>query len=155
MIHGLDLDDHTRPPLARLNSSGLPISAKQANKVWRGLVQVEGSMEPAIPVALKWIGGETKLATELGCSLAASVLGLPVPKGLLVLAGRDQLPGLSAAAKPTLGGNDVLCFASVYQWPDDTWARLSDDESASEYSFSHLCETSQAAPGAAWDELAC
>ena len=154
MIHGLELDDTNRPPLARLNSSGLIINAGQANKVWRGLVQVEGSMEPSVPVAMKWMSGSHKLPVELACSLAASELGLPVPRGVAVLAQRDQLPGLPGLAKPLPGTDDFLCYGSAHQWPDDSRAHHLDGPSAEEFTWKDLCESNVAAPGAAWDELA-
>lgn len=155
MIHGLDLDDTSRPPLARLNSSGLPIEAGQTHKVWRGMVQVEGSMESCLPVALKWMsGGAHKLPVELACSLAAAELGIPVPRGVVVLAKRDQLPGLPGFAKPMAGTDDYLCYGSMHQWPDDSSARQLDDASAAEATWRHLCDDQGAAPGAAWDELA-
>lgn len=154
MIHGLDPSDTSRPPLARLNSGGLPINAGQVHKVWRGLVQVPGSMEPGIPVALKWMAGAHKLPIELACALAGAELSLPVPSGVVVLATRDQLPGLPAAARPVPGSDDYLCYGSMHQWPDDSSARLLDDEAAAEHTWRQLCATQSAAPGAAWDELA-
>lgn len=156
MIHGLDLDDTTRAPLARLNSSGLPIDAGQVHKVWRGLVQVEGCMEPSVPVALKWMaGGEHKLPLELACSLAGAELGLTIPRGVLVLSRRDQLPGLPGTARPLPGTEDYLCYGSVHQWPDDTVARLLDDDDAvEEHTWQKLCASPGAPAGAAWDELA-
>lgn len=154
MIPGLDLNDTSRAPLARLNSSGLPIHAGQVNKVWRGLVQVEGSLEPSVPVALKWMSGVHKLPVELACALAGTALGLPIPRGVAVLAQRDQLPGLPGNAKPLAGTDDYLCFGSVHQWPDDSTARLLGDSSADEFTWRSLCSGPTAAPGAAWDELA-
>lgn len=155
MIHGLDLLDTTRAPLARLNSSGLPIRAGQVHKVWRGLVQVEGCMEPSVPVVLKWMSGEIKAPMELACSLVGAEVGLPVPRGVMVLAKRDQLPTLSASAKPLPGTDDFLCYGSALQWPDDSAARLlTDDKAVAEHLWKTLCDSSVAAPGAAWDELA-
>jgi hypothetical protein len=155
MIHGLDLEDTTRPPLARLNSGGVPIVAGQVHKVWRGLVQVPGSMEPGVPVALKWMAGAHKLPIELACALAGSELALAVPRGLVVLATREQLPGLPAGARPVPGTDEYLCFGSQLQWPDDSSARLiGDDAAAEEHTWRQLCSTPAAAPGAAWDELA-
>ncbi len=153
MIHGLDLDDHKAPPFARLVSTGLPIDKGQVHKVWRGLVQVPGSTEPAIPVALKWMSGQSKLPIELACSLAAAQLGLPVPRGVVVLSSRDQLPGLPAAVKPLPGSDDVICYGGMHQWPDDSAARLLDEDGAAEYTWRQLCQSASAAPGAAWDEL--
>ena len=154
VIHGLDLDDTTRAPLARLNSSGLVINVGQTHKVWRGLVQVERCMEPAIPVALKWMPGSHKLPIELACALAAAEIGLPVPRGVLVLAKRDQLPGLVAAAKPLPGSDDFLCYGSAHQFPDDSRAQHLDGPGTEEFTWKDLCDHPVAAPGAAWDELA-
>ena len=153
MIHGLDLSDTQRAPLARLNSGGLPINAGQMNRVWRGMVQVPGSFEPSVPVAIKWMPGQAKLPIELACSLAGAELRLKVPRGVLVLATRDQLPGLPAGAKPLPGTDDYLCFGSMHQWPDDSAARALDDASSREHTWRQLCELPSAAPAAAWDEL--
>lgn len=154
MIHGLDPADTTRPPLARLNSGGLPINAGQVHKVWRGLVQVPGSMEPGVPVALKWMAGAHKLPIELACALAGAELGLPVPHGIVVLATREQLHGLPSGARPLPGSQDYLCYGSLHQWPDDSTARLLDDAAAADHTWRKLCSGPAAASGAAWDELA-
>ena len=112
-------------------------------------------MEPCLPVALKWMsGGAHKLPVELACSLAAAELGLPVPRGVVVLAKGDQLPGLPGYAKPIAGTDDYLCYGSMHQWPDDSGVRQLDDASATESTWRHLCDSPGAAPGAAWDELA-
>lgn len=153
MIHGLDPADTTRPPWARLQSGGVPINAGQVHKVWRGQVQVPGSMEPCVPVALKWMPGVAKLPIELACALAAAELNLSVPRGVVVIAARDQLPGLPAAARTLSSSQDVICFGSLHQWPDDSVARLLDDEAAAEHTWRRLCEMPAAASGAAWDEL--
>jgi len=153
VIHGLDLDDPKVPPLARLVSTGIPIDKGQVHKAWRGLVQVPGSTEPGVPVALKWLPGQSKLPIELACALAAHQLGLPVPRGVVVLASRDQVPGLPAGAKPLPGSDDVICYGGVHQWPDDSTARLLDEDGAAEYTWRQLCQGGSAAPGAAWDEL--
>lgn len=155
MIHGIDLADASRAPVARLTSSGIPIKAGQTHKVWRGLVQVEGCTEPSEPVALKWMSSTIKVALELACSLAANEMKLPVPRGVVVLAPRDQLPGLPAAAKPLPGTDDMLCFGSAFHFPDDTAARLlNDDAAVEEYTWRRLCDSRHAASSAAWDELA-
>lgn len=154
MIPGLDPTDTTRPPIARLNSGGLPIDAGQVHRVWRGQVQVPGCTEPSVPVALKWMTGQVKLPIELACAMAAAELQLPVPRGVVVLADRDQLPGLPASARPAPGGTDFICFGSLHQWPDDSITRLMDDDAAEEYVWQQLCNRPVAARGAAWDELA-
>jgi hypothetical protein len=101
------------------------------------------------------MSGSHKLPIELACSMAGQLLPIPIPKGVVVLAERDQLPGLSGAAKPMPGSSLFLCFGSVHQWPDDTIARmLNDDAAADEFTWRQLCESGSAAPGAAWDELA-
>jgi hypothetical protein len=153
-VQPLDLHDTSRPPLAELNSSGIPISAGQVHKVWRGLVQAPGCLESCQPVVFKWMSGQHKLPIELACSLAGVALGLAVPRGVVVLAKRDQMPGLPAGAKPLPGTDDYLCFGSVHQWPDDNFVRLLDDAGNEEYVWRRLCDTAGAAPGAAWDELA-
>lgn len=154
MIPGLDPKDTSRPPLARLNSGGLPVFAGQVHKVWRGQVQVPGCTEPSVPVALKWMSGQVKLSIELACSIAGSELHVRIPHGVVVLAERDQLPGLPSTARPLGNGKDFLCFGSLHQWPDDSATRMMDDEAAEEYVWQQLCRQPAAANGAVWDELA-
>ncbi len=98
--------------------------------------------------------GQVKLPIELACALAAAEMQLPVPRGIVVLADRDQLPGLPASARPVPNGTEYLCFGSSHQWPDDSVTRLMDDEAAEEYVWQQMCKLPVAATGAAWDELA-
>ncbi|MBB1161488.1 hypothetical protein [Aquariibacter albus] len=153
LVPGLDLDDTSRPPWARLMSGGLTVEAGQENKVWRGQLQVPGSTESCVPAVVKWMNNQPKVAIELACALAAAELKLDVPRGVVVLAERDQLPGLPVRAKPLPNTQDFLCFGSVHQWPDDSAVRMLDDAAAEEHTWRRLCEMPAAAPGAAWDEL--
>ena len=147
-----DLEVWRRPPVCRLTSSGLLLEGNHQNKVWRGLVAVEGSVDACRPMAIKWLPRQVTLATELACSLAGQALRLRVPAGYLVLAGVDQLPGLPRRALS--GGDTVVCFGSTLQWPDDSLARmLADDSAVEELTWRKVCETPQGSSGAAWDEL--
>lgn len=141
-------------PVVQLVSVGPPIREGQIHRAWRGMVQTPGSVEPAIPVAMKYMASPVKLAIELGCSLASAVLGLPVPRGMLVLANPADLTGLPTDARQIAGRDEVLLYGSVLRWPDDTAERaLSDDASIADFLWHRFCDTKVAAPGAAWDEL--
>jgi len=115
------------------------------------MVQTPGSTEPAISVVLKWMPSRVKVAIELGCSLAAMAFKLDVPRGMLVLADVDALAGLPAAATPLPGGR-ILCYGSVLRWPETARPR-DGDAAVDEFIWQRFCETTTAAPGAAWDEL--
>lgn len=147
-----DLVRWRNPPLFRMLSPGTLLSGNHTNKVWRGMCQVPQNMEPAIPMIIKWIEKKELLAAELACSLAARAFKLDIPIGVLVLAEKDQLNGLPR--RVTGHENDfLLCFGSEFQWPDDTIARPSDSDSAKEWVWNRICQTSQGSNGGVWDEL--
>lgn len=147
-----DLQRWRLPPVYQMLSGGTVLPGMHQNKVWRGLAQLPGNTEPGISLCIKWVKQKEVLATELACSLAAQALKLQVPRGVLVIADRDQLPGLPARA--TNGSQEqVLCFGSELQWPDDTLARPIGREAVEEWVWRRLCETPQGPAGAVWDEL--
>ena len=117
-----DLQRWRVPPVYRMLSGGMVLNGRHQNKVWRGLAQLPNNTEPGVSLCIKWIRQKEALATELACSLAAQALKLQVPRGALVIADREQLPGLPASVKGART-DKVLCFGSEYQWPDDTLAR--------------------------------
>lgn len=145
-----DLEIWRNPPVYRLLSSGMRLEGNHVNKVWRGLAHPQGGSESGVPMIVKWLPKAVPLATELACALAGQALRLQVPRGALVLADADQLPGLPRRFE----GRTVLCFGSHLQWPDDTIARLiHDDAAVEELIWQRLCETPEGPAGAAWDEL--
>lgn len=149
-----DPDDLESLPVVHLMSAGAPIYAGQLNRVWRALVQTPGSVDSALPVVLKFMPSNVKVSIELGCSLASAVIGLPVPRGMVVLANPDELVGLPQQARPLPGRSEVLCYASVLRWPDDTAERaLADDPAVTDFLWRRFCDTKLASPSAAWDEL--
>ena len=149
-----DPDDLASLPVVHLVSAGEAVYAGQVNRAWRALVQSPGSVEPALPVVLKYMDSQVRLAMELGCSLAAQALKLPVPRGMLVLANPAELRGLPQSARPLTGRREVLCYGSVLRWPEDTAERgIADDARVEDFIWQRFCETKTAAPGAAWDEL--
>lgn len=149
-----DPDDPASLPVVHLVSAGEAVYAGQIHRAWRALVQSPGSVEPAIPVVLKHMDSHVRLAMELGCSLAAHALKLPVPRGMLVLANPAELRGLPEAARPLSGRSEVLCYGSVLRWPEDTAERgIEDDSRGEDFIWERFCSTKTAAPGAAWDEL--
>lgn len=147
-----DLQRWREPPVYHLLSTGIPLTGNHVNKVWRGLCQKQGSLEPGIPMVVKFLSKPEALATELACTLAARALKLQVPNGTLVLAERGQLPGLPNRVQgaPT---DLVLCFGSELQWPDDTTARPKQADAAEEWIWNKLCATHQGPAGGVWDEL--
>lgn len=147
-----DLQRWRDPPIYRMLSPGTLLSGDHTNKVWRGMTQIPYNTEPGIPMIIKWIEKNERLAAELACSLAARAFKLDVPGGVLVLAEKDQLCALPR--RVTGSANDyLLCFGSEFQWPDDTIARPANNDSAQEWVWSRLCDTSQGSSGGAWDEL--
>ena len=147
-----DLQRWRVPPVYRMLSGGLLLPGRHENKVWRGLAQYPDNTEPGVSLCIKWVKRKEVLATELACSLAAQALKLQVPRGVLVIADRDQLPGLPIRAGEGMG-NRVLCFGSELQWPDDTLARPVGIKAVEDWVWRRLCETPQGPTGAVWDEL--
>ena len=147
-----DLQRWRPPPIYQMLSGGTVVPGQHLNKVWSGLAQVPGSTEPGTSLIIKWVPKKEVLATELACSLAAQALRLQVPPGVLVLAERDQLPGLPARV---VGGSRdaVLCFGSELQWPDNTAGRPVGGEAVEEWVWRRLCQTAEGPVGAVWDEL--
>ena len=147
-----DLQRWRAPPVYRLLSPGSLLEGNHQHKVWRGIAQTPGSHEPGMPLVFKWSAKPAVLAAELACALAARALRLQVPVGVLVLAQKDQLPGLPARVR----GKEtdvVICFGSELQWPDDTLARPTGEEAAAEWTWQKLCDTPQGPAGGVWDEL--
>lgn len=103
-------------------------------------------------MAIKWAQKNQVLAAELACSMAAQALKLPVPPGALVLAEKDQLPGLPLRVRGA-GSDKLLCFGSELQWPDDMHVRPKDAEDAEEWVWDQVCGTNQGPAGGVWDEL--
>lgn len=149
-----DPDDIATLPVVHLVSAGEAIYARQVNRAWRAMVQTPGSTEPAIPVALKFMESHVRVAMELGCSLAAYALRLPVPRGMIVLANPAELIGLPSDAKRLSGRAEVLCYGSVLRWPEDTAEQVLDEDArVQNFLWQRFCATKTAAPSAAWDEL--
>lgn len=147
-----DLQDLRQPPIYYMLSGGTYVPGQNKNKVWRGLAQLAGNTEPGSSFFVKWLDKNEVLATELACSLAARALKLQVPRGVLLVAERDQLPGISL--RVTGAATDrVLCFGSELQWPDDTTARPTGHQAVEEWVWKRICASPQGPAGAVWDEL--
>ena len=147
-----DLQRWRAPPIYQMLSGGTLVPGQHQNKVWSGLAQIPGSTEPGTSLIVKWVAKKEILATELACSLAAQALRLQVPRGFLVIAEKDQLPGLPA--RVTGGAHDkVICFGSELQWQDDTIGRPVGSQAVEEWVWKRLCQTDQGPVGAVWDEL--
>jgi hypothetical protein len=149
-----DPDDLESLPVVQLMSAGPPIYEQQINRAWRGLVQAPGSVQPGFPAVLKFMPSNVKVSIELGCSLASAALKLPVPRGMLALADPSDLQGMPADAKSIPGRSEVLCYASMLQWPQDTMERVDkEDQAVADHLWNRFCHSNVASPGAAWDEL--
>lgn len=136
----------------RLLCTGTLLEGNHLNKVWRGMAQRANSLEPGLPMMVKWVAKKEVLAAELACAVAARALRLPVPGGALVMAEKADLPGLPQRVRG--GPKDmVLCFGSELQWPDDTMARPRAADDAEEWVWQQVCHSSQGASGGVWDEL--
>lgn len=147
-----DPDDVSTLPLVELMSAGRPIYAGQVNPVWMAMVQAEGVTEPAISVALKYVDSRVKVAIELGCSLSAIALKIPVPRGMLVRVDPTLLPELLSQNPKRLATGEVLCFASILRWPERNRPRTG-DPAVDDHVWKRFCESASASPSAAWDEL--
>ena len=132
-------------------SAGPPIREGQIHRAWGAMVQTAGSTEPAIPVVLKHMSG-VRVAIELACSLAASALRLPVPRGMLVMANPDELTGFSTTDSLSASRRRLICYGSVLRWPETARAR-NGDSAVDDFIWQRFCETATASSGAAWDEL--
>ena len=69
-----DLQRWREAPVYRLLSTGSLLSGSHQNKVWRGMGQYPGSLEPGVPMMVKWVAKKQVLAAELACALAARAL---------------------------------------------------------------------------------
>lgn len=147
-----DLQRWRTPPVMRLLSTGTLLAGNHQNKVWRGMAQVPNSLEPGLPMIIKWVPKNETLAAELACALAGRALKLQIPPGFLVLAEKADLPGLPSrvVGEPS---HLVLCYGSELQWPDDTLMRPNTSDAIEEWIWQRLCNTPQGAVGGVWDEL--
>lgn len=147
-----DLQRWRETPVMRLLCTGSLLQGNHLNKVWRGMAQRSSSLEPAVPMMVKWVAKKEVLAAELACAAAARALKLPVPGGALVLAEKHDLPGLPAKVRGA-STDPVICFGSELQWPDDTLARPRGTYAAEEWVWGQVCQSQQGASGGVWDEL--
>lgn len=104
----------------------------------------------SLPMIVKRIPSQVTAAVEIACGLAARELRLNVPMAGLVVAEREDLPGL----EDDVPGDRFLLVGSHYQRPDALYAEVVDNDPAAEsLIWDSLCATSVGRQGAAWDEL--
>ena len=59
-----------------------------------------------------------------------------------------DLQGMPADAKPIPGRSEVLCYASMLQWPQDTMERVDKgDQAVADFLWNRFCHSSVASPG--------
>jgi hypothetical protein len=125
------------------------LAGKHMHPAWRGQVG-NRSTARAKPMILKWLDSHLAICIEFASALAAQCLKLPVPVPGIVIAERNDLPGLPYAAR----GEQIILIGSEYKVPDAFFAQATNNNpAAEEFVWSKLCASSSAASGAAWDEL--
>jgi hypothetical protein len=137
------------PSLYYLLSEASLLEGKHMHPAWRGQVG-NRSVARAKPMILKWLDTHLATCVEFACALAAQCLKLPVPAPGLVIAARNDLPGLPNAAY----GEQIILIGSEYKVADAFFAQATNDNpAAEEFVWEKLCASSTAASGSAWDEL--
>jgi hypothetical protein len=149
-------DWHTTPPivcipLAPIDSIKGPLSV---NPIWQGevLPEDDDTAHPSLCV-FKHLDHTGKLAIEMTCALAASALGMDVPKPCLVRAASAALPNLP---QQYLSHNELLLFGAALIKQDAFYVRLNTlyDAPLEKNVWDSFCtDISKAAKGAALDEL--
>lgn len=139
-----------QPPIFHLLAPAERLVGDHTNLAWRGQVGASDGASRAVPMIVKRVPSQIQICIELACALAAQALLLPIPAPGLVIAERQDLPGLPE----TEGGNEVLLVGSMYKNPDALFAKVVEgDPAADELVWNRLCSSPAGAQGAAWDEL--
>lgn len=121
-----------------------------SHDTWFARVVRSESPEGTLPMIVKRIPKPVTAAVEIACGMAAREFRLNVPAPGLVVADREDLPGL----EDEVPGKRFLLVGSHYQRPDALFAAaVAGHPAAEELIWEKVCGTFVASQGAAWDEL--
>jgi len=138
------------PPIFYLAGVGALREGDHTHDAWHARVVHPDLPSHSLGMIVKALRSPVTLAVEVACGLAAKELRLNVPHSGLVIAHRDQIPGIDDEHI----GERVLLAGSHYQRPDALFAEaVADSPAAEELIWSKVCESPVARQGAAWDEL--
>jgi hypothetical protein len=125
------------------------LAGEHVHPAWRGQVG-NAHATRAKQMVLKWLDSHLAICAELSTALAAQSLKLPVPLPAIVIASREDLPGLPNSAM----GDQIILIGSEYKEPETFFTQgMNNNPAAEEFVWNKLCASSTAASGAAWDEL--
>lgn len=137
------------PPIFHLAGTAELQDGDHTHDCWHARVVHETLANHSLPMIVKAMPSQVGLAIELACGLAARELRVSVPQPGLVLADRDDLPGI----RPSVRGKRILLVGSHYQERDALFAGAVEDEAAEEMVWRSVCSSPAACQGGAWDEL--
>lgn len=138
------------PPLYHLASVGELQDGDHTHDCWHVRVAHEHIGGYTLPMIVKAVPSQITLAVEVACGLAARELRLNVPQPGLVVADREDLPGIA----DNIPGERLLLVGSHYQRPDALFAEaVANNPAADEMIWNAVCASAAAPQGAAWDEL--
>ena len=138
------------PPIYHLAGTAELQDGDHSHDVWSVRVVHADMPNYTLPMIVKALPSAVTVAVELACGLAAKELRLNVPQPGLVVADRDDLPGLA----DSYVGKRLLLVGSHFQQRDALFAAAVENSSAAEKMiWDSVCETPVGRQGAAWDEL--
>jgi hypothetical protein len=138
------------PPIYHISTVGELQDGDFTHDCWHARVTHETIPSHSIPMIVKVVRSPITLAIEIACGMAAKELRLNVPAPGLVVADREDLPGLS----DEIQGKRILLVGSHYHRPDAIFAEvIANSPAAEEMVWQAICATVAAKQGAAWDEL--
>lgn len=125
------------------------LAGDHVHPAWRG--QVANPNAPrAKQMVVKWLDSHLAICAELATALAAQTLKLPVPLPAIVIASREDLPGLPNSVT----GEQIILIGSEYKEPEIFFAQgVNNNPAAEDFVWNKLCSSPTGASGAAWDEL--
>jgi hypothetical protein len=138
------------PPIYHLAGIAELHDGDHTHDTWHARVAHEALPSTTLPMIVKAVRSPVTVAVEVACGLAARELRLNVPHPGLVVAERDELPGLADEHV----GERLLLVGSHYQRPDALFSKaVSESAAAEEMVWQAVCSSPIARQGAAWDEL--
>lgn len=139
-----------QPPIYHVSGTAQMRDGDHTHDTWHVRVVHAEAGNQSLPMIVKRIPSQVTAAIEIACGLAARELRFNVPMTGLVVAERDDLPGL----EDEVTGERFLLVGSHYQHPDTLFAEVVNGNPAAEsLIWDSLCATNVARQGVAWDEL--